>query len=122
MTLHGHVARLVNSDELVINLGSADGVVVGMHFGVIEPATQDVPDPITNENLGTLPIYRAEVTVTTVGERLCLARKSAGSGVASALALLNPPPRTPLNPEERWREGVDAGDQVVQLSMPKRHD
>jgi len=52
--IRGKVARILNSRELAINVGSADGVDVGMYFDVLDPKGEDVKDPDSGEVLGSL--------------------------------------------------------------------
>ena len=48
--IRGKVARVLNSREIAINLGSTNGVVVGMHFDVVD-SKEDIRDPDTKEVL-----------------------------------------------------------------------
>lgn len=70
--IRGKVARILNSREIAINVGSTSGVVVGMHFDVVYPKG-DIRDPDTNEILGSLNLSKVSVRITKVQERLSLA-------------------------------------------------
>lgn len=52
--IRGKVARILNSRELAINVGAADGVKVGMYFDVLDPKGEDIKDPDSGEVLGSL--------------------------------------------------------------------
>lgn len=134
--IRGKVARVLNSREIAINLGSTNGVVVGMHFDVIDPDPKgkDIRDPDTNEVLGSLNSLKVRVRITKVQERLSLARTQKkqvnigghGGPLGDFSRWLMPPKwRTKyesLKAEERpWEElseeesYVKIGDPVVQV-------
>jgi hypothetical protein len=71
--IRGKVARILNSRELVINLGSNDGVIVGMKFDVLDPKGEDIKDPDTGEVLGSLSRPKVRVRVKTLDDRICVA-------------------------------------------------
>ncbi|HJP91231.1 MAG TPA: hypothetical protein VJ875_04700 [Pyrinomonadaceae bacterium] len=71
--LRGKVARILNSTELVINLGSKDGVTVGMDFDVLDPKGEDIKDPDTGETLGSLQRPKVRVKIKSTQERLSVA-------------------------------------------------
>lgn len=70
--IRGKVARVFNSREIAINVGSTNGVVVGMRFDVVDPK-EDIRDPDTDEILGSLNLSKIRVRITRVQERLSLA-------------------------------------------------
>jgi hypothetical protein len=70
--LRGYVARLITDDELAINLGSRDGVHKDMYFNVVDTRAEDIPDPVTGENLGSIQRIKAQVRIISVSERLSL--------------------------------------------------
>ena len=43
--IRGKVARILNSREMVINVGSDSGVAVGMRFEVMDAKGEDILDP-----------------------------------------------------------------------------
>ena len=47
--IRGKVARILNSRDMVINVGSRSGVAVGMRFDVMDAKGEDIRDP-TPEN------------------------------------------------------------------------
>jgi len=72
--LRGKVARVLNDRELVINLGSAQGVFEGMLFDIQGHNEIDIRDPDTDELLGSTGRAKVRVRVTTVQEKLSVAQ------------------------------------------------
>ena len=68
----GKVARVLNTREIAINIGTAHGVDVGMSFDVME-VCEDIRDPDTDEVLGSIERPKVRVRVTYVKERLSVA-------------------------------------------------
>ena len=115
--LRGYVARLITDDELAINLGSRDGVKKGMIFSILDEATENIPDPITGEDLGSIERVKAQVTITGVSERLSLGLISWPSrnreGFTGSIGMLmGPKPRSGKLTGDTWPEGVQVGDPV----------
>jgi len=71
--ISGKVVRVLNDKELVINRGSADGVIVGMEFAILM-AGPELTDPDTGEPLGNIDIAKAVVKVVRVDQRFAVAR------------------------------------------------
>ena len=71
--IRGKVARILNSREMVINVGVQNGVTVGMRFEVMDAKGEDIRDPDTGELLGSLERPKVEVEVAKVQERLSVA-------------------------------------------------
>jgi hypothetical protein len=71
--IRGKVARILNSRELVLNVGIKDGVVLESLFDVLDPKGEDIIDPDTQEILGSLNRPKVRVMVTKVFDRLSLA-------------------------------------------------
>ena len=71
--IRGKVARILNSRELVINLGSEQGVVLGMCFDVLDPKGEDIKDPDTGDILGSLERPKVRVKVNRVEPKICVA-------------------------------------------------
>lgn len=140
--IRGKVARILNSRELAINVGSQDGVTVGMKFDVLEPKGEEIKDPDTSEVLGSLSRPKVRVRVNSVQERLSVAetfraREINVGGVGGSLAsgiegmarisdLLRPPKyvkqvETLKTTEKTWEDldekeaYVKTGDPVVQV-------
>ena len=70
--IHGKVARVLNSQELVINVGSENSVTVGMYFDVVYPYGT-IRDPDTKKVLGSIKRTKVRVRVTEVQEKLAVA-------------------------------------------------
>lgn len=71
----GKVAGIFSGRELFINLGSADGVGLGMRFAVLNRKGIDVKDPDTGELLGSAELANAIVKVVRIeNEHLSTAR------------------------------------------------
>ena len=138
--LRGKVARILNSREIVINIGSDNGVVVGMRFKVMDTSGGDIKDPDTGELLGSVERPKVNVEVSSVQQRLSVATTyeketvnvggvgfSAGAGFGSGLAQVLMPPKwittyeTLKTREETWEDldeedsYVKTGDSVVQV-------
>lgn len=142
--IRGKVARILNSKELALNLGSKDGVKPGMFFDILDPIGEDITDPDTGEVIGSLERPKVRVKIIRVQERLSLAttyRKKkinvGGSGLGSptrfagsALTGLFLPPEfqtwqeTLKTREKTWEDlseedsYVKTGDPAVQVLEP----
>ena len=71
--IRGKVARILNSREMVINIGSRDGVAVGMRFDVMDTTGENIKDPDTGELLGSVERSKVRVEVAKVQEKLSVA-------------------------------------------------
>jgi hypothetical protein len=71
--IRGKVARILNSREIVINVGSAVGVHVGMYFEVMNPKGEDITDPDSGAVLGSLQRPKVRVKITKIQEKLSVA-------------------------------------------------
>ena len=71
--IRGKVAQILNSRELIINVGERDGVAVGMYFNILDPKGEEVKDPDTGEVLGSVARPKVRVRVIKVQERLSIA-------------------------------------------------
>lgn len=73
--LRGKVAALLNRRELVLNLGTDDGVEVGMRFAILNSKGVGVRDPDTDEPLGDVSVAKTVVKVVRVdGPKVSVAR------------------------------------------------
>lgn len=70
----GAVARILNTRELVINRGLEHGVRRGMYFQVLAPEGENIRDPETGENLGSVERPKVSVQVIEAKDRLSVAR------------------------------------------------
>lgn len=71
--IRGKVAWVLNSRELVINIGSEHGVTVGMYFDVLFHQSGEIRDPDTDEVLGSVDRTKVSVRVTEVQKKLAVA-------------------------------------------------
>ena len=69
----GKVARVLNSREIAINIGTANGVTKGMLFDVLFLQSGQIRDPDTNEVLGSIKRTKVRVRVTEVQKKLAVA-------------------------------------------------
>lgn len=72
--IEGRVAQILNERELVLNVGSRDGVKAGMVFAVLGESPLEVRDPISNEVLDEVDREKVRVEVFELRERIALCR------------------------------------------------
>ena len=127
--IRGKVAQVLSSRDFALNVGSANGVTVGMDFDVIDQA--EIMDPDTEELLGHIELSKARVRVTDVQEKLAVAttyretwtQKLDGTFALGSFSRSLMPSSwlaeyESLKTSERlWDEGsaVSTGDSVVQV-------
>jgi hypothetical protein len=127
----GAVARILTARELVINRGAEHGVKVGMVFQVLDPKAEDIEDPETGEVLGSLDRPKVAVRVSSVAERLAVARtfkgrtqNVGGYGIQTFGRLFDPPDyvkrfETLKTDEQTW-EDLDESESFVKTGDPVR--
>ena len=71
--IEGKVAKILDENTIVLNVGRAAGVEQGMVFCVFAPV-EDVTDPDTGESLGTWEAVKGYVQATHPQERLTVCR------------------------------------------------
>ena len=71
--IKGKVARILNSREVVLNIGSHEGVEPNMHFDILDANSQDIRDPDSGEVLGSLNRPKVRVRTTHVQSLLSVA-------------------------------------------------
>lgn len=143
--IRGKVARILNSREVALNIGTRDGVAVGMYFDILDPKGEDIVDPDTKEVIGSLARPKVRVQVAQAQERLSVARtfkkeKVNVGGRAHTFDYFSDlqktllPPRwvtvyETLNTDEQTWEDLDeeksyvkTGDPVVQVVLPPSED
>ena len=128
--LRGKVAKILNSTQLVINLGKNDGVEVGMIFDVLDSTAQEILDPDTHEVIGSLERPKIQVKIDYVQEKLSVAKtfkeKTVNEGGQGGLGIndlskmakfLAPPKyvtiRETLKTNEKTWENLDEKDSLV---------
>jgi hypothetical protein len=95
--IRGKVARLLNARELALNIGSERGVYEGMRFAVLNPRGEDIIDPDTGSNLGSVEVPKVLLEVTHVAPHACVARTyktrttKISGGLMSNIDLFSPP-------------------------------
>lgn len=134
--IRGKVARILNSRELILNIGSTSGVDVGMYFDVLDPKGEDIRDPDTDEVLGSVERPKVRVQVVKVLDKLCIASTykkrrinvgGQGFGVRDEFSRMLAPPKyvtqfeTLKTTETTWEDlspdqsYVKIGDPAVQV-------
>ena len=98
--IRGRVARILNSRELALNIGSKHGVEVDMLFDVLDASAEDIKDPDTKMTIGSIYRPKVRVKVVEVQESISVARtyKSrrvnvGGGGFGGDWASVFAPPR-----------------------------
>ena len=71
--IEGKVAQILSEDILIINVGSAAGVKVGMAFAVLAQG-DEVKDPDTGDILGRWEVPKGCIRATHVQERISTCR------------------------------------------------
>lgn len=121
--IRGKVAQVLDSRQVVLNVGSSRDVAVDMTFKVINPKGEEIRDPDTNQVLGSVESPKLLVRVIQVQDHLSVATISAAS---PAVTPRSPGPfaRTLMPP--RWVDQfetlgtdtaqVNIGDPVIQIA------
>ena len=78
----GKVARILSAREIAINLGSHNGVKVGMAFDVMNPKGDLIQDPDTGSTLGSVVLPKVRVRISQVNDRVSVATTSYSIGVS----------------------------------------
>jgi len=71
--VEGQVAKILDEQTLILNVGSAQGVTQGMVFCVFAPV-EEVKDPGTGESLGAWEAVKGHVQAAHPQERLTVCR------------------------------------------------
>ena len=136
--IRGKVAKVLSHREVVLNIGKAHNVEIGMVFDILYRGYDEITDPDTGEVLGGVDRPKARVKVVTANPNLSIAttyrteRVNVGGFGGLGVRLrgdLNLPTlpkwetrvetfETDEAPHEGWDEHerfVSAGDPVVQV-------
>lgn len=129
--IRGKVARVLNSREIALTVGSSDGVVVGMYFDVMDPKGEDITDPDTGDVLGSIERPKVRVQITKAQERLSVAstyrktKKNVGGAMSDfgSLSRVLMPPKwvtkyETLKTEEKTWEDLDEEQSYVKIGDP----
>lgn len=73
--IQGKVAKVLSSEEIVINKGSVDRVQIGMVFDVRDDRLDEIIDPDSGESLGSIEGPEVSYEITRIGPRASLARR-----------------------------------------------
>ena len=120
--IRGKVAQILDSRQVVLNVGSTDHVTEGMMFKIINPKGEQIRDPDTHQILGSVESPRAFVRVIQVQENLSVATTSMANPAVTS-ATIGPIARVLMPP--RWVDqyesltanlsSVNIGDPAVQV-------
>ena len=120
--IRGKVAKILDSRQVVLNVGSSDGVAIDMIFKVVNPEGEQIRDPDTNQVLGSLESPKTRIRILEVHDRLSVATPSADSQGFVSITL-GPFARALMPP--RWVDQYESlgtnlstvaiGDPVVQV-------
>jgi hypothetical protein len=130
--IRGRVAQILNRRELVLNVGSQQGVTKGMKFAVLNARGTKIVDPDTGEDLGSVDVPKVVVEVSNVESHLAVAHTQsrprnvggAGLSVGGAFAELFKQPRwiheaESLRLEDKpYVKEMDAEDSYVKIGDP----
>ncbi len=116
--IEGKVAKVLNERELVLNVGTTQGVEVGMRFKVLYSGGIEITDPDSGKLLGSVERPKTEVKIVSAQDNLSVGRTfrtitipAVGSiaprGLSASFeAMLN----GPYEPEKRVVETLRASD------------
>jgi hypothetical protein len=129
--IRGKVARVLNSREIALNIGSSSGVRIGMYFDVMDPKGENIIDPDTTEILGSIERSKVRVLITKVQEKLSIAstyRKTevnvGGQGISlTGFSRALMPPQwvrkyETLKTDEQTWEDLDESKSIVKTGDP----
>lgn len=107
------VAKVLSDNELVINKGEADGVETGMIFTIKDDRLDDIVDPDTGEDLGSIDRPKISIRIMRTGKRAALGRRYEDQGTwLSILSSMQSRPRGILS-NDLWGGEVEVGDPAV---------
>ena len=130
--IRGKVARVLNKHEIAINVGTENGVTVGMYFDIMG-TYDEIEDPDTLEVLGSLERPKVRVKIIHVQEKLSLAAtyrtKRVNTGGTGKLVALGPFSRALMPPTwvekyetlgktEKTKDVLDEKDSYVNVGEP----
>jgi len=131
--IEGVVARVLNSREVAINVGSDAGVEFGMIFEILDTSGDDIEDPISGEILGSVHRPKVQVRVNHIKEKFALAKTfktkmvNVGGNFDSGIGLSDfLRPRRYVKESETFRsedaawEAIHESDSIVKTGDPVR--
>ena len=93
--IRGKVAKILNTREVALNVGTQQGVQLGMVFNILAPGSGEVRDPDTGEVLGSVDLAKAMVRVNAAHEKFAVAgtfrskRVNVGGTASAGIDLYN---------------------------------
>ena len=134
--IRGKVARVLNTREIAINVGTSQGVTLGMRFDVMDANEMDITDPDTGKVLGSLERPKVRVEIIHVQEDLSVAQTPettvnlGGTGTLNLRDTLGPLARSLILPHwvtryetlkktgKNTKEELDEEDSRVKIGDP----
>lgn len=127
----GYVAKILNSRQLVINKGQEDGIKKGMIFTVFDKKGDNIKDPVTGTNLGSVRRPKVSVKVIEVEPKLSVAETykservnigGSGMNLVGVARMFEPPKyidqyETLKTNEQTW-EDLDESESFVKSGDP----
>ncbi len=80
--IEGKVAKIIDEQTIILNVGSQAGVLQNMRFDILATGEQ-VQDPDTGEPLGKWELVKGSVRATHVQDRLTVCTALPGEGAPS---------------------------------------
>lgn len=126
--IRGKIARVLNAREIALNVGTAKGVTIGMHFDVMD-CYEDISDPDTGEVLGAIERPKIRLEITHAQENLSVAtryrtkRIQSGKTAEVRIPAFGPFARALMPPSwvEKYENGFISEDVVGDLSEKGKH-
>jgi hypothetical protein len=86
--MKARVAKVLSSDEIVLNKGTFDGVDEGMVFRIRDERLDDIIDPETGESLGSIDSEKGWIRITRIGDRASLGVLFDPSSVSARMGVM----------------------------------
>jgi hypothetical protein len=122
--IYGKVSRVLNTRELVLNIGQEHGVEIDMLFDIFPKSRDDITDPDTDEALGSIYRPKVRVRVTNVEQRFSISRtyQTKGGSFSPWASLANSALRAQryetLKQSDAKFEDLDEADSYVKRGDP----
>ncbi|MBR5362834.1 MAG: hypothetical protein IK134_05880 [Oscillospiraceae bacterium] len=81
------VIRIMSDMSILLNCGTYHNIQIGDQFRIMSNEVEQIVDPFSNEILGVIHKYKAEIEVTQVYERMCVCQNAKRSASISDAAL-----------------------------------
>lgn len=142
LEIHGSVAKILNTTQVVINRGTKDGVKIGMIFEILDKNATKIVDPESGKMLGSIDRPKVQVKVVIIEENLSIAetfrkktvnRGGVGTGLGAMSSMFSAPDYVDVREtfkatEKAWedlpeeRSYVKVGDPVQLVSTTQIMD